>query len=273
MIKDIQGLLARVKGEIKENVDIAVIGLSGGADSTLVAILCAEALGKENVFGVSMPYDKKDFLEHNRKSSDIAKLLGIHSIVCEIYDIADAAIKLLGVYCKGVTKNTKGNVKSRTRMIVLYGLANELGEKNKDKKVRVIGTGNLSEDFIGYDTKGGDALTDIFPIGTLFKSEVYQLLDYYKDKGVITEDFIARVPTAGLWEGQTDEGELGHSYNSMESSIKILRQYPLGHLEAIYKKNYVEEGKRGVAEFVLGRHLVNRHKHEAPQVIDLRDHC
>ena len=112
------------------------------------------------------------------------------------------------------------------------------------------------------DTEGGDALADLFPIGDLFKSEVYQLLDYFVKEGMITEDLIDRVPSAGLWEGQTDEQELGYTYNEMEPAIiEIKKGGEIGQLS--HSK---------VFHFVEDRHRKNKHKHEAPAVFALREH-
>jgi NAD+ synthase len=125
-----------------------------------------------------------------------------------------------------------------------------------------MGTGNLSEDFIGYDTKGGDALADIFPIGQLFKSEVYKVLEYFRDNGKITEAMINRVPSAGLWENQTDEAELGCSYDAMEPAVRfILKNY----------STIDESSLSDMQRFVWKRHLANKHKHEAPYVVTLRN--
>ena len=151
-------------------------------------------------------------------------------------------------------------------MCTLYTVAHHLGDK-LGKRVRVIGTGNLSEDFIGYDTKGGDALCDIFPIGQLFKSEVYQLLDFFRDMGVIDEEHIDRIPSAGLWNGQTDEQELGHTYNTMEPIVKRFLEH------AKVQPLHTVEPTCDVSKFVLQRHLANKHKHEAPPVIELRQFC
>ena len=86
-------------------------------------------------------------------------------------EIADAIIEQISIDDFELTALNKGNARSRARMSVLYGVAHNLSNKFPNKRVRVIGTGNLSEDYIGYDTKGGDALADIFPIGELFKSD------------------------------------------------------------------------------------------------------
>jgi len=281
MIKDELGLIEKIVTEIRKNVDIAVIGLSGGADSTLVAILCTKALGKENVYGVHMPYDSEDEDSFNRRSVKFAENLGIVSYFSSIKKIADAikttlnvTSKINGTYeknntlirevsdlplCEKLSKVNIGNARARARMCVLYGIAHHLGDSGK--RARVIGTGNLSEDYIGYDTKGGDALADIFPIGELFKSEVYQLLDFFKKEGIITEEFIDRVPSAGLWNGQKDHIELGYTYGEMEPAIKYLKKLsPIPTLQSIMN-------------FVKKRHESNKHKHEVPKIINVREFC
>ena len=157
-------------------------------------------------------------------------------------------------------KVVQGNIQARVRMILLYAKSNTIGV-NDGIRARVIGTGNHSEGFIGYDTKGGDGLCDIFPLGSLFKSEIYQLLDHFRDEGVITEDMIDRVPSAGLWKGQTDEGELGHSYDAIELAIRSLIQGP-------------QEGvSKETLEFVQDRFKKHSHKLAPPKIINLRMFC
>lgn len=248
--------------EIKKNVDTAVVGLSGGADSFLVMLLCETALGKENVYAYSMPYSETDIQTFNSKSKTYAEHIGVHHRTINIGETAKSlAATVAGAIGDELSTLNAGNARSRARMCLLYGIAHHLNEQLKNR-VRVMGTGNLSEDFIGYDTKGGDALADIFPIGQLFKSEVYMLLEYFRDQGKITEEMINRVPSAGLWEDQTDEDELGYSYNEMEPAIRfILENY-----------NQIEGTTLSELElFVWGRHISNKHKHEAPPVIVLRD--
>ena len=211
-----------------------------------------------------MPYSETDNKTFNDRSKRLAEKLGIRHIVLPITRATDQINLSLQIAAIGVETDVRdiralstlnqGNTRSRVRMAYLYGVAHHCGG-------RVIGTGNLSEDFIGYDTKGGDALADYFPIGDLFKSEVYQLLDYYIAKGTITEDLVDRVPSAGLWEGQTDEGELGYTYNQMEPAIK----------EVMKDKVINATTHSPIFMFVKDRHLANKHKHEASKVIRLRE--
>ncbi len=265
MIRNCEKLVQAVTTEIKNLTDIAVVGLSGGADSSLTAILCSEALGSEAVYGISMPFNDIDTQTFNARSTNLANRLAIQHLVRPVQAIADAINDQVHIKNRSeLTDTNKGNSRSRARMCVLYGVAHNLISLFPDKRVRVIGTGNLSEDFIGYDTKGGDALADFFPIGELFKSEVYQLLDYFRDRNVIEEAHIDRTPSAGLEVDQTDEKDLGHTYNEMEKGIRFcLEHYNTMHQQVLDP----------VTAFVWKRHLAQKHKHEAPPVLKLRTLC
>lgn len=256
---------------IKANTDVAVIGLSGGADSTLVATLCAIALGKENVIGVSMPCGETDTKTFNGRSRSLADYLGIHHMYHSISDVVDSFTK---EFCLGTAMSpiNAGNLRSRTRMMFLYATAAEISESGKGKqRVRVIGTGNLSEDFIGYDTKGGDSLADFFPVGELYKQEIYDLLDFLAAKKYILPAHIDRVPSAGLWEGQTDEGELGYTYAEMAPAIELFRTSM--SVDSPFPENF-QGCLAPVVQFVKDRHIANRHKHMAPAVCNtVRQRC
>lgn len=265
MIPDCDRLVERAIAGIRDRADVAVLGLSGGADSSLTAVLCVKALGKENVYGVSMPYDEADARTFNSMSAALAERIGLNHLVRPVAGIADAINECVHVGDRdSLTDLNKGNARSRARMCVLYGIAHTLTTERPGNRVRVIGTGNLSEDFIGYDTKGGDALADFFPIGELFKSEVYQLLEFFRDRGLIGEEHINRVPSAGLVADQTDETDLGHSYDRMEQGIRHCLEYG---------EDTGTEDLDDVTRFVWERHLAHRHKHQAPPVIPLRDLC
>jgi len=265
MIRDCAEIVEQIAEEIRARVDVAVIGLSGGADSSLTAILCSHALGEDNVYGVSMPHNNTDRETFNAASAVLAEKLGVNHLVRPVRAVSDAIDGLITVETASrPSKVNAGNSRSRARMCVLYGIAHDLADSMRGKRVRVIGTGNLSEDYIGYDTKGGDALADLFPIGELLKSEVYQLLEHFRDLGVIGEKNINRVPSAGLEDGQTDEGDLGYSYNEMEKAVKFC----MANSDSI-DVDALDE----VTRFVWERHLKHAHKHQAPPVLALRSYC
>ncbi len=194
-------VVSNLKEQIKNYVGDrkAIIGISGGIDSSVVAALCVEALGKERVFGVLMPYGPQDMED----AYDIISFLGIQNKEINIKKIADQFDFL------NLNRITRGNVMARTRMIILYTLANQLNGL-------VVGTGNKSELEIGYFTKYGDGGVDLEPIGDLYKTEVWELAKHLG----IPKHIIDKKPSAGLWEGQTDEGEFGMSYNELDAVLR-----------------------------------------------------
>lgn len=191
---------------LKNNTDSksVIIGLSGGIDSSVVAYLAVLALGKNKVFGMLMP-STTNAKEELKSAILIANLLEIE------YEIIDLE-KILNSYLTNCdyfkNKINIGNLKARIRMNLLYGLAGAT-------KSLVLGTGNKSEISIGYFTKYGDAGCDLLPIGDLYKTQVKELAKLLK----IPQAIINRQPTAGLWVGQTDEKEIGISYNILDKIL------------------------------------------------------
>jgi NAD+ synthase len=180
------------------------IGLSGGLDSTLVAHLSVRALGKEKVLGVMMPEkssDPKD-LEHGLL---VAKKLGIEHMVVDITGPVQSFQEILP---KLATQLTEANVKARCRMIVLYMIANSTGRL-------VMGCSNKTELMIGYFTKFGDGGADYLPIGDLYKTQVRELAA----RVGVDPKILNKTPSAGLWEGQTDEGEMGITYDALDQIL------------------------------------------------------
>jgi NAD+ synthase len=198
-----------IKRKVEESdAQGVVIGLSGGIDSSTVLFLCVEALGKDKVFGLMMPSEINQ-KQDTKAAIELCENLGIRYKVVNI----DSIVKCFGEQLKLDDKLVKGNLMSRIRMCILYYFA------NKDRLL-VIGTGNKSEFLQGYFTFHGDIACDLMPIGNLYKTEVRKLA---KEIGV-PEKIIKKVPSAGLWEGQTDEGELGISYTELDKILPLLEK-------------------------------------------------
>jgi NAD+ synthase len=264
MIRDIEGMSWVIQRYLQGFTDIAVVGLSGGADSTLVAILCKLALGKENVVGVHMPYDAHDSATFNALSHALALHLEIEEIDFPIFSMCRDIARILDEADSPRNDKLMGNVRARIRMTCLYAVAEALAIETK-KRVRVIGTDNMSENMLGYFTKYGDGGVDLNPVGLLYKSEVYQFLDYFKSTGVIIEEHINRVPSAGLWQGQTDEGELGYTYAEIEKS---LRKFGKGLDDTMHEPLSLCD------RFVTDMMVKTQHKREIPMEIpNLREFC
>ncbi len=188
----------------------AVFGLSGGVDSAVVAALCREAFGNQNL-GVIMPcYSERKDVEH---AELLARKLGIPYRIVELDAVFDRLVKEAGeVEEEGDVEQihlARANIKPRLRMTVLYYMA-------ALKHYRVIGTGNKSEVMIGYFTKYGDGGVDLEPLGDLLKEEVREIARFLK----LPREIIEKKPTAGLWKGQTDEGEMGFSYEKLDLFLK-----------------------------------------------------
>jgi NAD+ synthase len=196
----------RISHWIREKVEEAgaegiVLGMSGGIDSSLTAVLAKRALG-DAVLGVLMPcHSGSTDLEHAQMVA--AKF----DIEIEYVDLTPAFDSLVGELPPG-NKIAAANLKPRLRMTVLYYFANS-------RNYLVAGTGNKTELSIGYFTKYGDGGVDILPLGGLLKRQVRELA---RDLG-IPQEIITKPPSAGLWEGQTDEGEMGISYEALDEIL------------------------------------------------------
>jgi NAD+ synthase len=184
----------------------AIINLSGGLDSALSCALAAEALGPENVLALRLPYrtSSPDSLEHAQLVIDKFK---VRSETIEITNMVDPLIE----HDPDMSNTRKGNIMARSRMIVLY-------DQSEAFKALPIGTSNKTEILLGYSTMWGDMASAINPIGDLYKTQARQLSRALEIPAVIVD----KPPSADLWVGQTDEGELGFTYEQVDQLLFLL---------------------------------------------------
>jgi len=181
-----------------------VLGLSGGIDSAVVAVLCSEVLGKKNTHCVFLPDNATP--ESDKKDQErLVEQFGLHS---EVKDITELVGFLSGKCLIEPNKLALANVKARLRMILLFEYANITHSL-------VCGTSNKSELLIGYFTKYGDGGVDIMPIGDVYKTQVWEIARFLG----LSREMINKPPTAGLWKGQTDEKELHLSYAELDQIL------------------------------------------------------
>ena len=177
-----------------------VVGLSGGIDSAVAASLASRALGAENVLGLIMPCQSAQ--EDTDDGIRIADHLNVHYRILDLSPVLESFLKA-GELEESSVMNI-ANIKSRLRMTMLYAHSAER---------LVLGTGNYSEILVGYWTKWGDGAADLLPLGRLYKEEIFGLAESLQLPGWI----ISRIPSAGLWPGQTDEKEMGVSYSDIKA--------------------------------------------------------
>lgn len=239
-----------IRNEIrKAGVDGAVVGISGGIDSALAATLTVKALGKDKVLGIHMPESSLTLSEDRKDAKTLADWLGIEFQTIDISGIISAFMAAVPK-SESADRLSIGNLKARIRMSLLYFHANRMNRM-------VIGTGNKTEILLGYFTKYGDGGVDLEPIGGLYKTDVWEL----SRRLGVPESIITKKPSAGLWEGQTDEAELGISYLQVDEVLKRLEQYEdpgtiLNTLEISVEQ----------LNSVINRIEKSEHKRSAPQV-------
>jgi NAD+ synthase len=206
----------------------AILNLSGGIDSTLSCYLAAEALGPQNVLALRLPYQTSsaESLEHAQLVIDA---LGVQSLTIPIDGMVDALIERF----PEMNPVRRGNAMARARMIVLY-------DQSEAFHALPVGTGNKTEILLGYTTLYGDSANALNPIGDLYKTQVRQLA---RAMGV-PEVIVQKAPTADLWVGQTDEGELGFTYDEVDKLLFLLvdqRYSPADCVEAGFSQAFVDQ--------------------------------
>ncbi len=223
-----------------------VVGLSGGIDSAVVTKLCVDALGPEKVLNVFLPSPAtpKQDLEDVRQMSKAWRTTLL------VYDIGSLLEAYHSTMPGSEMKEVSGNLMARIRMSVLYAHA------NKERRL-VMGTGNKSELLMGYFTKWGDGGADLLPIGDLYKTEVRELARLIG----VPERIIEKEPSAGLWEGQTDESEMGISYDDLDLVLSGLEEQL--SLDVISKKTSVP---MALVEMVSDKNERSRHKRRMPLI-------
>jgi len=231
-----------IAGWIRDQVrgaglDGAVLGLSGGIDSAVVSGLCARGLGKENVLGIIMPIHSMSL--DAQYGEDAARAWDIEYRTFDLAPVYDA---LIGMFPPG-SELANANLKPRLRMMTLYHHANTLNRM-------VIGTGNRSELMIGYFTKYGDAGVDLLPIASLYK---HQVRDLAREIGV-PKPIIDRAPSAGLWEGQTDETDMGVTYGELDRILAAIID------------GKTPDGDSAAIERVQRMHRGSEHKRHLPPI-------
>lgn len=226
----------------------AVIGLSGGVDSALVAFLAARALGAENVLAVRMPY-RTSSADSLSDAQAVIDQLGLPALTIEITPMVQPLIDLF----PDMDGVRKGNIMARQRMIVLY-------DQSAAWRGLVIGTSNKTEVLLGYSTLFGDSAAALQPIEDLYKTQVRQLA---RALGV-PQSILSKPPSADLWAGQTDEGELGYTYAEVDRLLYLLVDGRYTVDEA------VEQGfERAFVEGVWRRVRQNHFKRTMPSVAKL----
>ena len=247
----------KIKEFIKNYVNTArcdgvVLGISGGIDSALTAKLSVEALGPNSVLGLLLPESNTSQNDMN-DAIDLAESLGINYETIDITPMIDSFNNMCSHF-DPKNKIVAGNLRPRIRMQILYYHANILNRL-------VIGTGNKAEIYVGYFTKYGDGGVDFEPLGDLYKTQVWQLARYLK----LPKNIIEKPPSAGLWIGQTDEGELGIQY-------AILDLILYGYLELkMNKEEIAKELKLSLDEVQRILNIDNRteHKRKMPPILEL----
>jgi NAD+ synthase len=228
----------------------ALLGLSGGVDSAVSAALCARAFGPKNVLGLRLPYKTSNPASETDALAVVAAL-GIETRRIDISAMVDGYVLQQDV----ADRVRRGNVMARARMCVLYDVSAEW-------RALVIGTSNKSEILLGYSTQFGDAASALNPLGDLYKLQVFQLARHLG----LPARVIEKTPSADLFEGQTDEGELGFSYAQADALLERMVDQRYGE-EELVAAGFEREFVRRIAARVAS----NQYKRLPPIIAKLSE--
>jgi NAD+ synthase len=219
-----------------------IVGLSGGIDSSVTAALSVKAVGRENVFGMMLPYRKS----HPDSFNDAVKVAELLGIYYETVDISPMVDSYFDKFEKDADILRRGNRMARERMCVLFDLSAKY-------KALVAGTGNLSELMIGYCTQYGDSACAFEPIGHLYKTEVYEIAEILG----LPKSVITKKPTADLWEGQTDEDEMGITYAELDEILYHMLELKTDEQELIstFTEKRIEKVKKMIKNSEFKRNM------------------
>ncbi|TQR34643.1 NAD(+) synthetase [Campylobacter sp. MIT 99-7217] len=222
-----------------------IFGLSGGIDSALVASLCVRAL-KQDCFALLMPTDLSD--SNNLKDAiKLCESLNLKHKIINIQEILDTFIK----QSQTPDKLRIGNLAARVRMSLLYDYSALL-------KFLVVGTSNKSELLLGYGTIYGDLACAFNPIGSLYKSEIFEFASFLN----LPKEFIQKAPSADLWEGQSDEKELGFTYARID---EVLKAFEVGDTR------FLQDADQKLVAMIEKRMKANEFKRKMPEILNLKE--
>ena len=227
----------------------AILGLSGGIDSALVAYLLRDALGKENVLAIMMPYKSSnpDSLNHAKL---VVEDLKINAKSIEITDMIDAYFKNE----KEASSLRIGNKMARERMSILFDYSSK-------ENALVVGTSNKTEIYLGYSTQFGDSACALNPIGDLYKTNIWDLSRYLK----IPNELIEKKPSADLWEGQTDEQEMGLTYKEADQVL-----YRMLEENKTVEEVLAEGFNKDLVDNIVRRMNRSEHKRRMPLIAKIK---
>lgn len=250
-LKDVHNELVKFLRENfkKAGFSKAVLGLSGGIDSALVAYLLRDALGKENVLAIMMPYKSSnpDSLNHAKL---VVEDLKIDAKSIEITDMIDAYFKNE----KEASSLRMGNKMARERMSILFDYSSK-------ENALVVGTSNKTEIYLGYSTQFGDSACALNPIGDLYKTNIWDLSRYLK----IPNELIEKKPSADLWEGQTDEQEMGLTYKEADQVL-----YRMLEENKTVKEILAEGFSKDLVDNILKRMNRSEYKRRMPLIAKIK---